>query len=111
MAGRQCQPPPPSLGDAEIFTQFEQNQSHTRTLPSGRNSTTRSMLCLWNPRHLFAFPDKLWANVRSMRSRSGARCPGDAAMPSEVLRELILKLTEPDRLEIIRAGGGRYRWH
>src|SRR5208282_5109174 len=39
---------------------------------------------------LFAFPDKLWANVRSMRCRSGARCPRGAAMPSEVLRELIL---------------------
>src|SRR5208337_4041094 len=38
-----------------------------------------------------------------MRSRSGARCPRGAAMPSEVLRELILELTEPDRLEIIRA--------
>jgi hypothetical protein len=54
---------------------------------------------------LFAFPDKLWANVRSMRSRSGARCPGGAAMSAEVLRELILKLTEPDRLEIIREAG------
>src|SRR5271169_655466 len=32
----------------------------------------------------------------------GARCPGGAAMPNEVLRELILKLTEPDRLELIR---------
>src|SRR5271166_4556450 len=28
--------------------------------------------------------------------------PGDAAMPIEVLRELVLKLTESDRLEIIR---------
>jgi len=37
-----------------------------------------------------------------MRSRSGARCPGGAVMSGEVLRELILKLTEPDRLEIIR---------
>src|SRR5208337_4217176 len=56
---------------------------------------------------LFAFPDRLWANVRSMRSRSGARCPRGAAMPSEVLRELILELTEPDRLEIIREAGIR----
>jgi len=32
----------------------------------------------------------------------GAKMPGDAAMPSEVLRELILKLTESDRLEILR---------
>src|SRR5208337_324954 len=30
---------------------------------------------------------------------------GGAAMPSEVLRELILELTEPDRLEIIREAG------
>src|SRR5208337_91665 len=42
-----------------------------------------------------------------MRSRSGARCPRGAAMPSEVLRELILELTEPDRLEIIREAGIR----
>src|SRR5208337_4312456 len=31
-----------------------------------------------------------------------ARCPRGADMPGEILRELILKLTEPDRLEIIR---------
>src|SRR5208282_4347564 len=42
-----------------------------------------------------------------MRSQSGARCPRGAAMPSEVLRELILELTEPDRLEIIREAGIR----
>ena len=40
-----------------------------------------------------------------MRGRLGAGCPGGAAMPSEVLRELILELTEPDRLEIIREAG------
>jgi len=34
--------------------------------------------------------------------KSGAKMPGDAAMPIEVLRELILKLTESDRLEILR---------
>ena len=33
------------------------------------------------------------------------RMPGGAAMPCEVLRELILELTEPDRLEIIREAG------
>src|SRR5208283_5796779 len=33
------------------------------------------------------------------------RMPGGAAMPGEVLRELILELTEPDRLEIIREAG------
>jgi hypothetical protein len=40
-----------------------------------------------------------------MRSQSWARFPEEAAMPSEVLRELILKLAEPDRLEIIREAG------
>jgi hypothetical protein len=40
-----------------------------------------------------------------MRSQSRARFPEEAAMPSEVLRELILKLAEPDRLEIIREAG------
>src|SRR5271166_3415022 len=55
---------------------------------------------------LFAlFLDKLWANLRSMRGRIGAGCPGGAAMPNEVLRELFLELTEPDRLEIIREAG------
>jgi hypothetical protein len=57
-------------------------------------------------RSLFAFPDRLWANVRCLRSCSGASCAG-GAMPSEVLRELILELTEPDRLEIIREAGIR----
>lgn len=37
----------------------------------------------------------------------GAGCPGGAAIPSEVLRELIIKLTEPDRLEIVREAGIR----
>ncbi len=35
------------------------------------------------------------------------KMPGGATMPSEVLRELILELTEPDRLEIIREAGIR----
>ncbi len=39
------------------------------------------------------------------RCESGATMPGGAAMPSEVLRELILELTEPDRLEIVRQAG------
>src|ERR1700736_501272 len=43
--------------------------------------------------------------ISLMRSRSGAGCPGGAVMPSEVLRELILELTEPDRLEIVREAG------
>ena len=41
-------------------------------------------------------------SVRSLTSQSRVKMPGDAAMPSEVLRELIIQLTEPDRLEIIR---------
>jgi hypothetical protein len=66
--------------------------------------------CLWNPRlsvlrFAFAFADGVWANVCSMRSRSGTRGLGGAAVPSEVLRELILELTESDRLEVVREAG------
>jgi hypothetical protein len=44
----------------------------------------------------------LTSSRQILRGRIGADAPEGAAMPSVVLRELILELTEPDRLEIIR---------
>jgi hypothetical protein len=63
------------------------------------------MICLGNPRQArrfaFAFREIMGEFTLDAKPLRG-KMPVGAAVPSEVLRELILELTESDRLEILR---------